>query len=167
MVTAKFYFECHMDTPTVNFPTVPIGVSRIGMKPNKCLIAGYTDNKDTRELELWAARIQKLLAPEGEMIVDVDTDKYQVSGSDAPTVDKQVQEEKPMTGPKDSEIMKFFEYGHLPVALQEISKTLCQAAIELNEKLPDGEEKYVGLRKLLEAKDCFVRAMYLKESTGN
>jgi len=69
-----------------------------------------------------------------------------------------------MTGPCNSEIMKFFEYEHLPIELQKISATLCEAAVDLNNKLPDGEEKYAGLRKLLEAKDCFVRAAYLKSS---
>jgi hypothetical protein len=28
--------------------------------------------------------------------------------------------------------------------------------------LPDGSEKSAGMRKLLEAKDCFVRAMLIK-----
>ena len=55
-------------------------------------------------------------------------------------------------------IMKFFEYKHLPVELQSISMTICQAAKELDETLPNGPEKSAGLRKLLEAKDCFVRA---------
>ena len=60
-------------------------------------------------------------------------------------------------------IMKFFEYDHLPKELQAISMTICQAAHELNDKLPDSYEKLAGLRRLLEAKDCFVRAAYLKD----
>lgn len=55
-------------------------------------------------------------------------------------------------------IMKYFEYAHLPTHLVEISKVLCDLAVEMDEKLPDGPEKSAGLRKLLEAKDCFVRA---------
>ena len=55
-------------------------------------------------------------------------------------------------------IMQYFEYSHLPVDLQSISMTICQAAKELDEKLPNGPEKSAGMRKLLEAKDCFVRA---------
>ena len=58
-------------------------------------------------------------------------------------------------------IMKYFEYKHLPEHLQKISKPLCDVAIELNEILDDGPEKTAGLRKLLEAKDCFVRASIL------
>lgn len=55
-------------------------------------------------------------------------------------------------------IMKFFHYGHLPEKLQEISAPICDIAIKYGVMLPDNEEKSAGLRKLLEAKDCFVRA---------
>lgn len=55
-------------------------------------------------------------------------------------------------------IMKFFEYSHLPSHLQEISKPIGDLAMQLDASLPDGAEKSAGLRKLLEAKDCFVRA---------
>lgn len=55
-------------------------------------------------------------------------------------------------------IMKYFEYEHLPPHLQEVSKPICEVAKHYNEKLEDGAEKSAGLRKLLEAKDCLVRA---------
>lgn len=58
----------------------------------------------------------------------------------------------------DNPIMKFFEYSHLPTHLQEVSKPIGDLAMELDNSLPDGAEKSAGLRKLLEAKDCFVRA---------
>lgn len=54
--------------------------------------------------------------------------------------------------------MKFFEYGHLPERLQAISKPVGELAFLMDAELPDGAEKSVGMRKLLEAKDCFVRA---------
>ena len=56
-------------------------------------------------------------------------------------------------------IMKYFEYGHLPDHLQAVSKPFGDLAEKLNDVLPDGPEKSAGLRKLLEAKDCMVRAM--------
>lgn len=59
---------------------------------------------------------------------------------------------------KPSPIMKFFAYEHLPPHLQAVSKPLCELARECDEQFPDGPEKSAGLRKLLEAKDCFVRA---------
>lgn len=71
-------------------------------------------------------------------------------------------------------IMKFFRYGHLPPHLQEVSKAVGDLAREMVETLPPSIERTVGLRKLLEAKDCFVRArlgelmdnLSLNEETG-
>lgn len=57
-----------------------------------------------------------------------------------------------------SPIMKFFEYAHLPERLQAVSKPIGDLAKQMDEQLPDGAEKSAGLRKLLEAKDCLVRA---------
>lgn len=54
-------------------------------------------------------------------------------------------------------LMKFFSYIHLPATLQEVSKP-CAVLAELMDLLPESAEKTAGLRKLLEAKDCFVRA---------
>ncbi len=39
-----------------------------------------------------------------------------------------------------------------------MSKPIGDLAREMDESLPDGAEKSAGLRKLLEAKDCAVRA---------
>lgn len=55
-------------------------------------------------------------------------------------------------------IMRFFDFDHLPEHLQTISKPVGLLAQDLDSILPDGPEKSAGLRKLLEAKDCFVRA---------
>jgi len=55
-------------------------------------------------------------------------------------------------------IMKHFAYEHLPLKLQAVSKPIGDLARQMDEDLPDGAEKSTGLRKLLEAKDCLVRA---------
>jgi len=55
-------------------------------------------------------------------------------------------------------IIKFFAYNHLPEHLQKISKPVGELADLMEQILPDSAEKSAGLRKLLEAKDCFVRA---------
>lgn len=55
-------------------------------------------------------------------------------------------------------IVKYFAYAHLPAALQEVSKPFGDLALLLCEKLPRSAERAAGLRKLLEAKDCAVRA---------
>lgn len=57
-----------------------------------------------------------------------------------------------------SPIMKYFAYEHLPAHLQEVSKPIGDLAQLMDESIPDGAEKSAGLRKLLEAKDCLVRA---------
>ena len=54
--------------------------------------------------------------------------------------------------------MKYFAFDHLPVSLHTISAPFSSLAHDMDELLPDGPEKSAGLRKLLEAKDCFVRA---------
>jgi len=59
-----------------------------------------------------------------------------------------------MTAP----IMRYFEYSHLPERLQVVSKPFAELAEKMDTSMPDGAEKSAGLRKLLEAKDCFVRA---------
>jgi hypothetical protein len=55
-------------------------------------------------------------------------------------------------------IMKFFAYEHLPEKLQKISQPICDIAREYEKSISDSAEKSAGLRKLLEAKDCLVRA---------
>lgn len=57
-----------------------------------------------------------------------------------------------------STTIQFFEYEHLPIQLQKVSKPLSELAHSMEDMLPDGPEKSAGMRKLLEAKDCFVRA---------
>lgn len=57
-----------------------------------------------------------------------------------------------------STTIQFFEYKHLPEHLQEVSKAIYELAHKMEDTLPDGPEKSAGMRKLLEAKDCFVRA---------
>lgn len=55
-------------------------------------------------------------------------------------------------------ILRYFEYGHLTTKLQEVSKPFCELAHKLDLILPDGPEKSVALRKLLEGKDAAVRS---------
>jgi len=54
--------------------------------------------------------------------------------------------------------MRHFAYEHLPAHLQEVSKPIGDLARTMDETLPDCAEKSAGLRKILEAKDCLVRA---------
>ena len=60
--------------------------------------------------------------------------------------------------PQGSTTAKYFAFGHLLPHLQLASKPLGELAELLEQLLPNGPEKSAGMRKLLEAKDCFVRA---------
>lgn len=55
-------------------------------------------------------------------------------------------------------ILRYFTSGHLPEGLKAISKPFEDQAYWLVANLEPGPEVSAGLRKLLEAKDCFVRA---------
>jgi hypothetical protein len=60
-------------------------------------------------------------------------------------------------------MLQFFAYEHLPPAMQEKSKPFGELAVRLVETLPRNPERTAALRKLLEAKDCAVRASIYKE----
>ncbi len=62
----------------------------------------------------------------------------------------------------DDAITQFFAYKHLPEPLQEVSKPIVELAEKMTQMLPENPELTEGLRKLLEAKDCFVRARVFK-----
>jgi len=58
-----------------------------------------------------------------------------------------------------STTIQFFVYKHLSPKLQEVAKPIAELAHLMETTLPDGPEKSAGMRKLLEAKDCFVRSI--------
>ena len=60
--------------------------------------------------------------------------------------------------PATTGLLRYFAYGHLPERLQAFSRPMAVLAHDMVAALPDGPELTTGLRKLLEAKDCFVRA---------
>lgn len=55
-------------------------------------------------------------------------------------------------------ILRFFHYRHLPPRLREVSQPFCAMAKLVVRTLPRNAESSTALRKLLEAKDCAVRA---------
>ena len=54
--------------------------------------------------------------------------------------------------------MRYFEYEHLPVHLQKVSKPFNELAYLILSTTVSCAEQSVALRKLLEAKDAAVRA---------
>lgn len=63
-----------------------------------------------------------------------------------------------ITATRAEPIMRYFAYEHLPAHLQVVSKPFGDLALLICDKLPASAERAAGLRKLLEAKDCAVRA---------
>jgi hypothetical protein len=59
--------------------------------------------------------------------------------------------------PATEAMLRFFAYEHLPEKLQFVSEPFSRLAHSVAENL-EGPEATVCLRKLLEAKDCAVRA---------
>jgi hypothetical protein len=55
-------------------------------------------------------------------------------------------------------ILRFFHYAHLPPQLQARSKPFCDLARLIFDTTPNNAERTTAFRKLLEAKDCAVRA---------
>lgn len=60
-------------------------------------------------------------------------------------------------------LLQFFQYSHLPEKLQAVSKPFGDLAEKLADELPANPETSAALRKLLEAKDCAVRALLFKQ----
>jgi hypothetical protein len=59
--------------------------------------------------------------------------------------------------PNTTGLLSFFEFAHLPERLQSVSRPFCELAATVAHTL-EGPEATACLRKLLEAKDCAVRA---------
>ena len=60
--------------------------------------------------------------------------------------------------------MQFFQYGHLPPYLQTVARPFHELAIDMLNTLPANPESTVAMRKLMEAKDCAIRAIEFKAS---
>lgn len=55
-------------------------------------------------------------------------------------------------------ILQFFSSQHLPEELKRVAEPFENLALSIYSTLPRNPERTVALRKLLEAKDCAVRA---------
>jgi hypothetical protein len=59
-------------------------------------------------------------------------------------------------------LLQFFKYDHLPEKLQKVSKPFGDLAHSICADIPNNPERTTALRKLLESKDCAVRAILFK-----
>jgi hypothetical protein len=67
--------------------------------------------------------------------------------------------------PSISALLEFFAYDHLPPHLAKVSKPFHDLAFNITAKFA-GPEVTVCLRKLLESKDCAVRAALGGQATA-
>lgn len=71
-----------------------------------------------------------------------------------------------LTHPAVIAILRWFDCDHLPPHLQPIVRQCHQVAHLMASDIPSDPELTAGLRKLLEAKDCFVRAAIKAKEKG-
>lgn len=60
--------------------------------------------------------------------------------------------------PPEPAILRWFRYEHLQDRQRDVSRPYAELARSLARAIPDGPERAVALRKLLESKDAAVRA---------
>ena len=61
--------------------------------------------------------------------------------------------------PSIEEKLEYFNFNHLPTDMQGPSRIISQTVTEILNEIPvDSPQLALGLQKLIEAKDCFVRA---------
>lgn len=86
-----------------------------------------------------------------------------ITGKDIDDFEKQITAMHQDMKSRQEFLMQFFRFNHLPDHLQEVSKHFSNLA-QVIILLPANPERTVALRKLLEAKDCAVRAKLAGES---
>lgn len=170
MIKALFKFDDTLVMPgesprvaVIDFPKDARGLSHMGHKPVICVISGVYENENLIELKRWMFQMQQALDRKGEFRNEIEGVKINMTTPYVKTVDA-IRSGETSLNP----IMQFFEYEHLPEEMRSVSKEICDIAEALHAQLPDSAEKSAGLRKLLEAKDCFVRSVLLmmRESEG-
>ena len=63
--------------------------------------------------------------------------------------------------PATTQMLGLFDSDYLPDHVHPVSGPCAELAREMVDALPDGPELTAALRKLLEARDCFVRQAIL------
>lgn len=135
---------------------------RLGLNRTECVLRKFNDTTTKRGLA--AKFLLTSLAPMESIVV--------YSEQPAPDAEPRVVQAQtiPPTGihPSPDEfteaelavdpILRFFHYKHLPPALMTVSLPFCLQARGMIDHLPRNAERTTALRKLLEAKDCAVRA---------
>ncbi len=68
--------------------------------------------------------------------------------------------------PSVAHVLQFFTWAHLDGDLRAVSEPFSKLAHDMADLLPGNPETTMALRKLLEAKDCAVRAMICERTVN-
>lgn len=108
-------------------------------------------------LELCTGKFMLAQSPSGSLCC-LPQLAFEASFEGRPIDDESPQEAIEALGPAPPAIMRHFASAHLPPRLRDVSGPFGELAAEMVRRLPCCAERSAGLRKLLEAKDCMVRA---------
>lgn len=133
----------------------------------KELMATSMTRGEYNEYRGWEVPVNECKADEGYLVEYLDSPNDTCHPNHTNYISWSPKEvfEKSYTLIKDSsvhhssvtQLLKFFSYEHLPEHLQKISMPFCKLAYVIAEG-PSNAETTTALRKLVESKDCAVRA---------
>lgn len=67
----------------------------------------------------------------------------------------------------DEPLLQFFEYSDLPADRQVISQPFAALAHQIASVLPRNPERTTAIRRILEARDCAIRAMRWRDESSD
>ncbi len=165
-------YMCKMTRAEANLimPHLKTQLASIAFKKRRC-ISYFSSNLIDESLKFCKpdqTKEQQMIEPKEPDIINSTLQENIESDTD-PAVDPNlVLQEAAVCEADDSVIvlpeplLQFFKYDHLPEHLRVISQKFGLLAEDLCNTLPRNPERTVALRKLLEAKDCAVRASIYK-----
>ena len=126
-----------------------------GLNRTKAVISKFNDTSMKRKAPFILVSLQPMWGMAGSSTPDMPAGSRAPAGAEeihpAP---RQFSAEELAADP----ILRFFHFEHLPPTLRGISAQFCRMASLIIDSCPRNAERTAALRKLLEAKDCAVRA---------
>ena len=126
------------------------------------IVSNHDQSLDTLARRGGLDPVELMFAFDGRDIIDIMKGKYDLADvvqrlrKELARHEAEVNMEK-QRHPSITHLLRFFKHDHLPPKLQAVSKPFCYLAHDVGSKY-EGPEAAACLRKLLEAKDCAVRA---------
>ena len=113
------------------------------------------------DIQTWDSQYSFMIIPPGKYRYNLR--HREVNGNPGPIVSAEFDMLSPEQQHKTkTTTLQFFDFEPLPIHLQKIGEPLCVLADQMEDILEASPEKSAGMRKLLEARDCFVRCRLSK-----